>query len=273
VGRLALADDAVQSRPWFVVVGQRIYVCRRVVTDDLRLIGYAALEGAAAVKAVEEQVAAERRQMQDLFGLKGEAREQKAAEVLAKLQDFQRQRLAAMTSTPDQKREYAKRCTAYICASVFRYGAVRPDAEIPDFVHVLPEGADPGTIAVDLRDAAEVEAEVNPIYAEPLQFVEAEGDHNPEAGRMWVHRIPQAHREALGTAIMSLHHQATVGEVLPFREDTGAGDLVSLAGEGVRAAAARDPAADPVREGVQPVVPAGRKQGRGRGRQGEARVR
>jgi hypothetical protein len=271
VGRLALIDDAALGRDWFIAVGQRIYVARRVNTDQLRLIGFAALEGSAAVKTVEDQIAIERRKLQDLRGLDGQAREEKAAQMIGTLQALAQQRLQAMTRSPEQQAEYLRRCNAYICASVHRYGAVKPGVALPEFIHVLPDGTDASTVAVDLRDEEEIAADAKPIYAEPLRFTEDERQHDPANGVLWVHRIPQQHREALGTAIITLHHQATVGEVLPFRGAPGDRRDVPRSGKGVREVAAPGPGADPGANGVQSVVPQGGRRGRGRG--GQDRVR
>lgn len=248
----------------YVVVGRAMFAVRRIDTDELRQVGFAQLEGSSAAKQAEAQIADERRQGEALIRAMtpGEAREAEAKHI-GRLRELQVSRFRSMIATPDGDRAFMRRCNAYICASVTRVGTLLEGVVLPDRT-LIPDDEDPAGFAEDARSEAEVQAGAPPVYSEPIQFVQDEADHKPSEGRLWVHLLSVSDRFTLGQAIMDMQTASVVREVLPFRGGSrGRQDLPPTRGD-VRTDASRDPAVEPVRDGVQPAGDGARSKGRAR---------
>lgn len=249
-------EIASQARERYVVLGQRIFAVRRVNSDDLRHVGWAALEGTASVREAQKRMAAEVRELRDR--LNGTPAEQIAAErakVGARLEQMAVEKLELLEGRPEGRNAFLERCTAYVCAAVC--GAGRLLQRYSGEALVLNDGVDPDQIAEPLPDAGDGRIR----YLEPVRFVRLEADEDLDAGRIWVHRLTEDDRRSLGLQCIAL--QSVASEVAPFRRAAGAARDVSPAGDDVQGAPAPAPAARPVGGGVQ------RRGTRGRARGGE----
>jgi hypothetical protein len=243
VGKMA-AILAAPARPVLISFGRLVYEVRRVNSDDLRRVGYAVLEGAASVRAAEKEIKEESRKARAL--LKATPAEELAEqEALAeeRLAEISIRRFEALTATPQSQVALLERCGAYICAAVVGAGRLREEVETPD-LGVVVAADDPATVLEDLRSDAEIEAGKPPIYVERISYVRLEAEQNIDAGRIWLHALPEDDRSLLGSAIILL--QSVSREVTPFRLCPRGAPADRRAGEEVQPAAARDPDARPV---------------------------
>jgi len=260
---------AESAREHYVVLDRTIYAIRRINSDQLRHHGWAELEGASSVKAALEQIDREAEDLRKRIDPK--RRKKPDDELRMKLLELQRSRMLAIYSRPESAEAQLARCTAYICAAVVGAGRLRDDVDLKELVVVLPDDADPATLAEDLRLPDEIEHGAPPVYLAPVRFVQDEAAEDLDHAITWVHRLSAIQRSTLGALVIDL--QSVAGEVTSFRRAAGAAGGVLEAGEGDGALAARGAGAGPVAGGVRDPVPAGR---RDRGRQGrsgsEARV-
>lgn len=250
---------AESARKHHIVLGRHLYEVRRVNSDQLRLHGWASLEGSASVKPALEEADAQRKKLLDRVN--GKVGKPDPAAVTA-LRELEMSKVRAMASRPEGAAALLDRWTAYVCAAVVGLGALREGVDYGPAA-VLPPEVAPASVAVDLRDAADLEAGRPFACFQAIRYVQAEADEDLDTGAVWVHRLTAEQRTTLGGIIVSL--QSVASEVTPFRRAAGAAGAVSSAGEGVREVAARGAGADPVPDGVQPGVPAGRRKSRGRG--------
>lgn len=251
----------------YIVLGRSLYQVQRVNSDQLRLHGWASLEGSASVKPALEEVDKQRAALQARVGGKTIAADPAA---LQALQALQLAKLHALTSRPEGASALLDRWTAYVCAAVVGLGALREGVSY-GAAAVLPPEVDPSSVALDLRDAKDLEAGRAPAHFQAIRYVQDEASEDLDAGVVWVHRLTAEQRTTLGGVIVSL--QSVASEVTPFRRAAGAAGDVLSAGEEVREVAARGAGAESVPDGLQPGRGAGRGKGRSRGsRSAEARV-
>src|SRR5262245_47875262 len=150
VGR-AVAAIAAASRPRYVVVGRAIWGVRRVNSDDLRAVGYAALEGSAAGRQAAAEMSKLRREAKDLAaGATPDQIEAHEVELQKQLRAVVERRDAAFGSSADGARALQQRLDGYVVAAVQRCGILLDDVEY-EKVDILPDDVDPATIAKDLR--------------------------------------------------------------------------------------------------------------------------
>lgn len=220
------------QRDRVIAVGRWLLRVRRVNSDDLRRVGWAELEGSASAREarqqVQDQAAVDRAQ-----ALGGEAQADRKRAMLEA--DRRRQAAATfdrMTSTPEGQAAWTRRCDAYIRACVVGAGRLRDDI-------------DAGPVAVhELEDIPQIAAELDPgVYLAPARIVpdEADADLDASPARVWIHVLTAEERILVGTVLIRL--QSVAGEVRPFRGARGAAAADRADGEGLRADAARDPAA------------------------------
>lgn len=264
MGKLA-AEIAAPAKSRLVVLGSLVYRIVRVNSDELRRVGYAGLEGAASVRAVETQLRQHQRELRaKLSGLKGEALEELLKAEAAKEEALLDLRYQRLLERPEGQTAMLERSTAYVCAAVRGAGKLLDTTIRPldgNVVHCdLDEVA---SVLADLRDEAQIAAGVAPIYLEDLRFVTSEADHNPEKGRVWVHALPEAARRVLGQAIADL--QSITADLEPFRLRAGEPAGPGRAGAEVQQAPARDPEAAAGGSGAGDHVP-GRRARKGAGK-------
>lgn len=239
---------AAPARPVLISFGRLVYEVKRVNSDDLRRVGYAVLEGAASVKQAEAEIKQESKRARAL--LKATPAEELAEQQrLAdeRLEELSMRRLESITATPQSQVALLERCGAYICAAIVGAGRLRAEVETPD-LGVVVSADDPAEVLEDLRSEEEIEAGKPPIYVERISYVRLEAEQNIEAGRIWLHALPEDDRSLLGSAIILL--QSVSREVTPFRLSPRRSDDARRASEEVQQAPARDPASKPIRAGV-----------------------
>lgn len=211
------AEIAAGGGERLYVVGRRLYGVRRVNSDDLRHTGWAALEGAAAVRQVEEQARKEAEEMRSrIAALSPEQQEQARDIAKEKLAEYQQGRLMAMLGRPEGQTAFYARCTAYLCAAVCKAGRLRDDVEME--AGEVPPGTDLATIAQPIPGTDP------PRYSEPIRFVRAEAEEDLDKSVVWVHRLSDEVRVALG--MLCLSAQGVAQELAPFRGATGAAGAV-----------------------------------------------
>lgn len=273
MGKLA-QQIAAPAKSRLVVLGSLVYRIVRVNSDELRRVGYAGLEGAASVRAVEAQLRQQQRELRaKLSGLKGEQLEELLKAEAAKEEALLDLRYQRLLERPEGQTAMLERSTAYICAAVRGAGRLLDTTIRPldgNVVHCEQDEA--GSVLADLRDEAQIAAGVAPIYLEDLRFVPSESDHNPDKGKVWVHALPEAARRVLGQAIADL--QAITADLEPFRLRAGASAGSGRAGAEVQQAPARDPEVAAGGSGAgDPVSRGGKRKGAGKNQrqQGVAR--
>jgi hypothetical protein len=260
---------AESTRQHVAVVGRLLFGIERVDSSQLAHYGWAELEGAAAVRQIDAQLEAEQEAFRArLSGSKAAAQiEAEQAQAFERLRELGRSRWKAMIGRPEGAEALRRRCDAYVCAAVARMGHLLPGAAVPE--GVLPDGADLATIAVDLRDEAEVAAGVAPIYLAPTRFVIKQAEEDLDKGVVWVHSLSPDQRGALGLIIMGV--QEGGADLACFRGEPGAlrGDLADRDRDG--ALAPRGAGADALADGVHDPMPASRG-GRNRSERRAARA-
>lgn len=231
-----------------IVVAGMVLEVQRVDSDMLRREGWAALEGASSVREALERIRQEQQAERSAFaGTPEEVRVARSQHNRELAEKSARRTLEAMLSRPEGQVEFLRRCTAYLCAAVVRLGVARPDLELPiqdptvgPFA-LLPPGTPAPDVAKDLRTEEEAAAGAPPVFLEPGGFVRLREQEDAAAGRVWAHRLSEAQRMAVGSAILSL--QSVAVSVRPFRGAAGDHHRDPPRGEGVREVAPRGPEA------------------------------
>lgn len=211
------AEIAAEGRERLYVVGRRLYGIRRVNSDDLRHTGWAALEGAAAVRQVEEAARKEAEEIRArLAALSPEQAEAAREAARDKVAEWQQGRMLAMLGRPEGEAAFLARCTAYLCAAVAKVGRLLPEVEVA--VGEVASGTDLATIAEPIPGTDP------PRYSEPIRFVRAEAEEDLDKGVVWVHRLTDDVRVTLG--LLAIQAQGVAQELAPFRGATGAARAV-----------------------------------------------
>lgn len=242
------------TRERIVVLGRTLYAVGRVDSDKLARAGWAELEGSSLAKAALDEIEAEQAELTArISGPKQAEQIAGQREAAAKrLREISQNRWKALVARPEGAESMLARCTAYVCAAVFRAGRLLDTATVGTDAGVLPDTLDPATVAEDLREPDEIARGDRPCYLGPIRFVPKQTDEDPEKNVVWVHRLSEEQRLTLGVIVMGL--QSAAGEVTSFRGQPGAvrGDLApgvsdgALAPRGAGADAPADSAGDPV---------------------------
>lgn len=216
MGKLAEAM-AEEARPRYLVVGRRFFGIERVDTLALHAVGFAHLEGSGAARQADAELQAERERLaaqeREVAGRKGKAADKVREQIAAARKHMYESRIRATMDDPEGNRAFRQRCDAYICAAVARVGALLPDVALPEY-GLIPDGVDPATFAVDLRDDPNDGA---PEYSEDLRFVQDKAAASPKDGTVWIGVLTRKERAELGVSIMNVCARSTVREVTPFR--------------------------------------------------------
>lgn len=200
---LLRALSAAASGSYYAVIGRSVWRFKRVTSDSLRRVGFAALEGSRAARAAAEEAAQAHREYLATFGALTPEDRQRALDGLAERDARDaRKRLADMLATEEGEKAYVARCTAYVRAAVTGGG-------------LLPEDQDQGPeVRIVLTPPAGVEIEAFRIVSDKREATE----DGPEP-RVWVETIPERQRVQLGLAIQRALDVSP--EVLPFRKVAG----------------------------------------------------
>lgn len=246
MSRIALALAAATDRH-LVVLGDLVLEVERVNSDQLRRHGWSELEGSSSAREALALVRQEKMAAREAAS--GNAPEVSAARLehhRTTVAAQSQKAFAALTARPEGQVAFVSRCTAYVCAMVVRAGFAKegdlPGVKVTKAVGrlgVLPAGTDPATVTFFKEGEQPLET---------MRYVQDRSKENPAEGVLWVHRLTEEQRTALGLVLIGL--QSVAPEVTPFRVATGGAPADPPAREGVREVAARGAQADAVPDGA-----------------------
>jgi hypothetical protein len=207
-----LASEWVREIVCYVAVDDMVWRVRRVNSAALAAEGYAHLEGSEAYRAVQAEIARERREhLASLNQTDPEARAAAIAQVGLADRSRALRRLEALQSTEEGQKALQARCDAYLCASIDGGARLRTPVSEPQQFASEP-----------------------PIVGEwgPWRWVrDDEGD--PAQGRVPVGYLSATARQLLGLAIQSAQGGLTRQRVTTFRPGPGAAPAPAPAGGGL----------------------------------------
>jgi hypothetical protein len=210
---MTLASEWVREIVCYVAVGDMCWRVRRVNSAQLSAQGYDHLEGSEAYKAVQADIARERREyLATLNQSDPTAKAEAVAQVAVAERSRTLRRLEALESTPEGKRALLARCDAYLCASVDAAGRLAQRVTEPQIFDAAPA-----------------------ILGEwePWQWVAATENDAPDAGKVSVGLLGEVDRELIGLAIQSTQGGLTRRRVTTFRPGPGAPSAPAPAGGGL----------------------------------------
>ena len=214
MGKLA-ATIAAPAAPKLIAWGDLVYRVRRVDSDDLRRVGFAALEGSASVREAETELRRLQREARARISkLTPEEAIVELEKAAAREAEIAEQRLVAVLGRPEGQTALLDRYDAYICAAITGAGRLLATTERRP-PGVVVDADDPAKVLEDLRDQEEIEAGKEPVYIEAIRFSQREAEHDPDRGVVWIHALSEDQRRLLGAAIGIL--QSVTGALVPFR--------------------------------------------------------
>lgn len=202
---------AAYERHEFIRHGRVVYEIRPIVSGDLWAVGFAHLEGSGAYGAALEEHEQELKRLR--LGVKDsrkplEEREKLRRELEERAGQVYEARLRNAAKSEHSRRAWLQRCDAHICAAVVGAGRIGRNVEI-----ATPNEAERVT---ELPEAWGVEIDHD------FRFVAVEGDHDPEAGRVFVGLIGEPARALLGSALIALREVGPRRAALGFPAGSGA---------------------------------------------------